>query len=87
MRITKRKLTVPQRDGQSPDIHVTIRHYFLSSAKLSPKSDKPITKSLKRNKSKEPIDYGVTKAEFLSILDKASQPIKKPESDSEKAQT
>jgi len=37
--------------------------------------------------SKEPVDYGVTKKQFFEVLDRASQEIKKPESDSEKAQT
>jgi len=44
-----------------------------------------ITKADKR--SKEPVDYGITKRQFHEILDKASQPIKKPESDSETTQT
>ena len=38
-------------------------------------------------KPKEPVDYGVTKDQFYEILDKASQPVRKPESDSEKART
>jgi hypothetical protein len=29
-----------------------------------------------RKKSKEPVDYGVTKKQFYEILDKASQPTK-----------
>lgn len=40
-------------------------------------------------RSKEPIDYGVTKKQFFGILEKVSKPIKKvePESETEKAQT
>jgi len=45
----------------------------------------PVGGMLKR--SKEPIDYGITKGEFYEVLDKASQPIGKPKSDSEKVQT
>lgn len=37
--------------------------------------------------SKKPKDYGVTKKQFHNILDKASQPIEKPESDSGKSET
>lgn len=33
--------------------------------------------------SKTPIDYGVTKEEFLRVLEKVTQPIKEPLSDSE----
>jgi hypothetical protein len=40
-----------------------------------------------RKKSKEPIDYGVTKKQFFAVLEKVSQPVKKSESDSGKAQT
>ena len=36
---------------------------------------------------KEPIDYGVTESQFYKVLEKASQPIKKPESDSGTVQT
>ena len=36
---------------------------------------------------KEPVDYGVTESQFYRILEKVSQPVKKPESDSEIAQT
>ena len=38
-------------------------------------------------RSKEPVDYGVTKDQFFTILKKVSKPIKKSESDSEKVQT
>ena len=38
-------------------------------------------------RSKEPIDHGITKDQFYEILDKASQPIEKPKSDSGKVQT
>ena len=34
----------------------------------------------KRKAQRKPIEHGITKKEFLQILDKASQPIKKPES-------
>ncbi len=40
-----------------------------------------------RKKSKESVDYGVTKKQFFAVLEKVSRPITKPESDSEKAQT
>lgn len=36
-------------------------------------------------RSKEPIDYGVTKGQFYEILDKASQPLKKSNDNSEGA--
>jgi len=35
--------------------------------------------------AKKPVDYGITKRGFHQILDKASQPIEKAESDSESA--
>ncbi|MGA7677329.1 MAG: hypothetical protein WCA51_03015 [Dehalococcoidia bacterium] len=38
-------------------------------------------------RSKEPIDYGVTKDQFYEVLDKAAQLVKNPKSDSEKVQT
>ena len=39
-----------------------------------------------RKRSKDPIDYGITKKQFFTVLEKASQPVKKPESETEKAQ-
>jgi hypothetical protein len=32
-----------------------------------------------RKRSKEPIDYGVTKKQFLTVLERASQPTEKAE--------
>lgn len=47
---------------------------------------KPTAKR-KTKKSKEPFDFGVSKDEFFDILNEASQPAKKPKSDSGKSQT
>ena len=48
-----------------------------------------LIRSPKRGKQKKfteaNIDYGVAKNDFHQILDKASQPIKKPKSDEEKS--
>ena len=38
-------------------------------------------------RSREPVDYGVTKKQFYTVLEKVSQSVKKPESETEKAQT
>lgn len=54
------KFTIKQRGGESPDIEVTRRIY------------PPVKHQRPR---KEPVDYGITVAQFEDILDKASRPI------------
>lgn len=64
--IQTKELTIKQRNGKSPDIHVIITRY-VPTWRL---------KQAKSNKNNEPIDYGVTRDQFHHILDKASQPTK-----------
>ena len=67
VKILKKEFTIQQRNGESPDIHVTrIRYIPL------PKFKRP-----KRKGENKPIDYGVTREQFHQLLDKASQPIAK----------
>jgi len=58
MKVEVIKRTIPQREGKSPPIKMTITRYL-----------PPI-----RSRGK---GYGISKEQFHSILDKASQPIKK----------
>lgn len=67
-KVETKEFTIKQRNGKSPNIHVT-RTLYIPARRLKK------TRSKKLNK---PIDYGVTKEQFYQILDKASQPIKKP---------
>jgi hypothetical protein len=59
MKLEVTKKTIPQRDGESPPIKMTITRYL-----------PPV-----RSKGKS---SGVTREQFHGILDRASQPIKKP---------
>jgi hypothetical protein len=59
--------TIEQRGGKSPDIQITRTRYI----------PVPLRSLKRRGKKGEPIDYGVTESQFLSILNKASQPIEK----------
>lgn len=63
MKVEVTKRTIPQREGKSPPIKMTITRYL-----------PPV-----RSKGK---GHGITREQFHNILDKASQPTKKPESDS-----
>ena len=57
------QFTIQQRNGKSPDIKVTRTQY--------------IPKYTKRLKNM-PTDYGITREQFHSILEKAAQPIEQP---------
>jgi len=75
--MSKRTQIVPGR-------HIHPRSVLLDLSKVDEDTASRIRRVIEKHKKKvvtrkgrEPVDYGVTKEQFYQILDKASQPIKK----------
>lgn len=79
----------------APSRHIHPKSVFIDLSEVDKRTANRIRKAIERNKGKitkqtkgrEPLDYGITEEQFTNILDKASQPIEKPKSDSETTQT
>jgi hypothetical protein len=93
-KVTTEKFKKPKEGGAYlsertrivPGRHIHPRTVLVDLSKVDKDTATNMRKIIEKNKGKvvekkgkEPIDYGVTKEQFYEILDKASQPIKKPE--------